>query len=137
MSGFAESTAPYAFISYASADRARVAPVIAALQGAGVPVWLDRQDIGAGENYALEIAEAIERAAVLVLCCSAASLASRNVRQEVALAWKYERPYVPLLLELVAIPKELEYWLEAAQWVELLDRPASAWLPAVLAALAQ
>lgn len=51
------------------------------------------------------------------------------------LAWKYARPYLPLLLEPVTIPPEMEYWLEGCQWIEVLDQPASAWLPAVLQAL--
>src|SRR5919107_1813910 len=99
MVGTSQATVPYAFISYASADRERVEPVVAALGRAGVAVWLDRQGIAGGGSYALAIAEAIEGCAALVLMTSAASLASRNVRQELALAWRHERPYVPLLLE--------------------------------------
>ena len=127
---------PYIFVSYASVDRERVTPVVAALQRAGIAVWLDQHSIAGGENYAREIAEGIEHAAALVLMCSAASMASRNVRQEVGLAWKYERPYLPLLLEAVVIPKEIEYFLEMAQWIEVRDRPERDWLPDVLAALA-
>src|SRR4051812_48651086 len=122
-------TAPYAFVSYASADRDRVLPIVEALRREGVGVWLDQQGIAGGENYALEIAEAIEGCAAFVLMTSAASLASRNCRQEIALGWRYERPYVPLLLEPVTIPKEVAYWLEASQWVEVLDRPEAHWLP--------
>src|SRR3954447_10755021 len=129
-------TGPYAFVSYASADRAWVLPVVAALRGAGVAVWLDEQGIAGGENYAAEIADAIQGAAAFLLLASPASLASRNVRQEVALAWRYERPYVPLRLDPVAIPDDLAYWLEAAQWVDVLYRPPPVWLPPLLAALA-
>jgi len=71
-----------------------------------------------------------------VLLCSSASLASRNVKQEVGVAWKYERPYLPLLLEPVAIPDDLSYFLEMAQWIEVLDKHESEWLPQVIAALA-
>ncbi len=127
--------APYAFVSYASADRARVLPLVAALQHAGVAVWLDRDGIPGGENYGRAIAQAIQGAAALVLMTSPLSLASRNVKQEIALAWEYARPYVPLLLEPVAIPDDVKYWLTAAQWVEVLDQPEADWLPAVLAAL--
>ncbi len=127
---------PYLFISYASADRDRVLPLVDALQRAGVAVWLDRDGIHGGANYGREIAAAIKDAAALILMTSPLSLASRNVRQEIALAWEYERPYVPLLLEPVAIPDDVKYWLTAAQWVEVLDRPEQDWLPQVLAALA-
>ena len=130
------SAVPYIFVSYASADRDRVLPIVEALQRAGVAVWIDREGIHGGANYGREIAEAIRGASALVLITSPLSLASRNVRQEIALAWEYERPYVPLLLEAVAIPDDVKYWLTAAQWVEVLDRPEGAWLPQVLAALA-
>ncbi len=126
---------PYVFVSYASADRERVMPVVAALQRAGVAVWLDQQGIAGGESYGREITEAIRSSAALVLMASAASLASRNVVQEVALAWRFERTYLPLLLEAVTIPDELAYWLEAAQWIEVLAKPEAAWLPQVFAAL--
>lgn len=36
------SARPYAFVSYASADRERVESLVAALERAGVVVWLDR-----------------------------------------------------------------------------------------------
>ena len=126
---------PYVFVSYASADRARVMPLVGALERAGVPVWIDRDGIHGGESYAAEIADAIEHCAAFALMTSAAALASRNCKQEIALAWRYERTYVPLLLEPVTIPKEVAYWLEASQWIEGLDTPEEEWLPRVLTAL--
>ncbi len=119
---------PYVFVSYASVDRERVLPVVERLEAAGVSVWIDREAIHGGANYALEIAEAIEGAAALLLMCSPASLASRNVKQEIALGWRFEKPYLPLLLETIEIPKDVAYWLEASQWIEVLERPASAWM---------
>src|ERR1700736_3535226 len=121
---------PYIFISYASADRERVLPLVDALTRAGVPVWIDREGIHGGANYGEEIADAIKGAAALVLMTSATSLASRNVKQEIALGWRFERPYLPLLLEPVTIPDDLAYWLEASQWVEVAEKPERAWLPA-------
>jgi hypothetical protein len=127
--------APYVFISYASADRERVLPVVERLEQAGIKIWIDREGIHGGANYAKVISDAIKDASVLVLMASPASLASRNVRQELALGWRYERPYLPLLLDLVEIPDELAYWLEGSQWIELLDRPEHEWLAPTLTAL--
>jgi len=126
---------PHVFVSYASDDHLRVAPVAAALDGAGVRVWIDRSGIPGGANYGREIVAAIQDSAALVLCCSAAAFASRNVRQEIALAWKFERPILPLLLEQVDVPIDLAYWLEAAQWLEILDRAEDDWRPEVLRGL--
>ena len=78
----AEHTVPYAFVSYASVDRERVMPIVTALQTAGVSIWIDHSGIPGGARYGTEIAERIEHADVMILMCSSASLASRNVRQE-------------------------------------------------------
>ena len=126
---------PYVFVSYASADRERVLPVVARLEAAGVRVWIDRDGIHGGENYGQLITAAIKDAALLLVLASDASLASRNVRQELALGWRFEKTYLPLLLDPVTVPDEVAYWLEAAQWVELLDHPADRWLPDVAQAL--
>lgn len=128
---------PVVFLSYASADRARVIPIVRALEKAGVEVWIDVSDIPGGANYGLEIAQRIKDCAALVIACSAQALASRNVRQEIQLAWKYQRPYLPLCLEATTFPPEIEYWLEGSQWVEILDRPEEEWLSDVLRALGQ
>ena len=129
--------APLVFISYASVDRERVLRVVEELRGAGLGVWMDQSDIPGGAQYGTEISDGIQRATALVLMCSRASLASRNVKQEIQIAWKYGRPYVPLLLEPVEFPDELEYQLEGWQWVEVLGQPPDLWLPQVMHALAR
>ena len=126
---------PYVFISYASADRERVLPLVERLEAAGVKTWIDREGIHGGANYAKVISDAIKEANVFVLMTSGAALASRNVRQELALGWRFERPYLPLLLESVPVPDDLAYWLEGSQWIELLDRPDADWLSDVAQAL--
>ncbi|HEU5424228.1 MAG TPA: AAA family ATPase, partial [Nitrolancea sp.] len=131
----AEHASPYLFVSYASADQERVLPLVERLEAAGVHTWVDREGIHGGANYAQVINDAIKGAAALALMASPASLASRNVRQELALGWRYETPYLPLLLDSVEIPDELAYWLEGSQWIELLDRPVQDWLGDVVRAL--
>ncbi len=126
---------PYVFISYASADRERVLPIVDRLEAAGVQTWIDRDGIHGGANYAHMINDAVEGAAVVLLLASPASLSSRNVKEELALGWRYEKAYVPLLLDAVSIPGELAYWLEGSQWIELLDRPEQDWLADIAKAL--
>ncbi|HUG16847.1 MAG TPA: TIR domain-containing protein [Thermomicrobiales bacterium] len=126
---------PYVFISYASADREQVLPLAEALRDAGITCWLDQHDIAGGANWGGSIAGAIEHCAALVLMSSAASLASRNVRQEVALAWQHQKPCLPLLLDATPVPTDIAYWLATAQWIEVLDHPTAAWLPKVARAL--
>ncbi|MDQ3548214.1 MAG: TIR domain-containing protein [Chloroflexota bacterium] len=128
---------PYAFVSYASADRVRVRRVTDALAAAGLPLWLDEDSIDGGANYGPSIVAGIRDCVVLLLMCSPASMGSRNVRQEISIAWRHERPYLPLLIEATEFPEEVEYWLEGSQWLEILDQPVDAWLPQVLSALAK
>jgi len=124
------------FISYASRDRDRVVAIARCLEAQGVRVWRDQKNILGGEIYGPAIVRGIRESKVLMLMCSDASLRSRNVTQEILLAWKYERPYLPLLLESVRFPEQVEYWLEGWQWIEVLEEPSERWLPAVLASLA-
>lgn len=125
----------FVFLSYASADRDRVLPIADRLEAAGIRVWVDRHEIAGGTNYGTEIVQGIRSCSVLAIACSDAGLHSRNVKQEIQLAWKYQRPYLPLLLDSAQIPEDLEYWLEGCQWVEVLGRGESVWLPEVLQAL--
>jgi predicted ATPase len=126
---------PYLFVSYARVDHPRVAGIVDVLQAAGVSTWLDQHDIAGGSNYGHEIGAGIRGCAALALLCSAGAFTSPNVRQEILLAWKYQRPYLPLLLDTTPIPTDLEYWLEGSQWIEILDHPPARWLPQVLQAI--
>lgn len=130
-----EAAPNYVFVSYASADRERVFAIVRRLEALGVRVWIDRERIEGGSNYGPRIVEGVRGAAALVLMCSASAFASRNVKQEIQLAWKYGRPYLPLLLDRTPVPSELEYWLEGWQWVEILDARETLWAPQVSRAL--
>ena len=120
---------PYVFISYASSERDRVMEIVAALRDAGVTCWVDQHDIAGGSNWGGSIADAIQGCSALILMSSATSLASRNVRQELALAWQHDKSCVPLLLDTTPVPNDVAYWLATAQWIEVLDQPAREWLP--------
>jgi DNA-binding CsgD family transcriptional regulator len=132
-----ERPAPYVFLSYARKDQQRAEYVAEQLTAAGVRVWMDRQAIAGGASWASQIVEAIKGCAVLVLLVSEASTRSRNVTREAQLAWSEECPYLPLLLDPVAIPDQMRYFLEGCQWVEVLDRPSTDWLADVVRALAR
>jgi hypothetical protein len=126
------------FVSYSSLDLDRVSSIVRELEDQGVTVWRDGERILGGDCYGPAIVDGIEHCTVLMLMCSASSMRSRNVKQEIQLAWRYGRPYLPLLLDDSigrAYPKQVQYWLEGCQWIEVLDRPAGEWLPAVLRAL--
>lgn len=131
MAGFTAKASDL-FVSYASLDRARVLPVVDELERAGFSAWIDRAGIGGGQVYGPVIQEAIRNCKIVLVMTSEAALRSRNVRQEVLLGWKYGRHFLPVLLEAPSQTDQLDYWLEGAQWVEVLDRPAEQWLPGLV-----
>ncbi len=59
------------FISYASEDRAPVLRLAADLQAAGLPVWLDRQQLDWGSDYTARIQLAVGQCALFVPVLSA------------------------------------------------------------------
>ena len=119
------------FISYSSSDAGRVLPIADQLERAGMSVWLDRRKIPGAAIYGPEIVRAIKQCRLFALMCSDASVRSRNVNQEILLAWKYEKPYLPLLLAPISFPEQIEYWVEGRQWIEILDHPPEVWTPRI------
>src|SRR5437868_4000144 len=112
---------PYVFLSYASADRERALQFANLLETNGVSVWIDRKSIAGGTSWTTEIVRGIKGCAALMVLCSPTSLESRNVQQEIQLAWESDCPILPLLLERTRLPDAVEYALAGRQWVELFD----------------
>lgn len=127
----------YVLLSYVSADRERALVIADALEQARVRVWVDRRSIAGGSSWNASIVQGIKGCAALIIVCTDAAMQSRNVKQEIQLAWRYERAYVPVLLEPVQFPEQVQYFLEGWQWVEVLDEPESVWLPTLLKALSR
>ncbi|MHB8573802.1 MAG: ATP-binding protein, partial [Dehalococcoidia bacterium] len=130
------STAPYVFLSYASAEQDRALVVVEALQAAGIPSWLDRHAIAGGTAWSAEIVDGITGCAAFIVLGSERAFRSPNVQRELNLAVEENRPLLPLLLERTEQPREVRYALAGRQWVPLQDRTTEVWLPDVLRALA-
>src|SRR2546425_3251771 len=107
------------FISYARTDRDQVLPWVRQLQEAGVSLWLDERDIDAAHLWTQEIIDAIRACTVLLLLLSPASAASEHVVREVTFALEQHKRILPLVLEPVALPSNLQYPLTGLQQIEL------------------
>jgi len=125
------------FISYCRNDSTPALDIAEHLESSGVTVWVDRFSIEGGANYGFEISKAIKDCKILLLCCSDASMRSREVKQEILLAWRHEKPILPLLFEPTNYPEQLEYFLVGLQWIEIMNRPSAQWIPRVEQALAR
>jgi len=51
--------------------------------------------------------------------CSSESYASDNVRREVYLADKYDKPILPVLLDGALMPEDIEFFLIDRQWLDI------------------
>ena len=69
------------FLSYARTDTARVAPLVAALEGQGWSVWWD-PEIEAGQQFDDQLEAELKAAKALLVVWTPASAASRWVRGE-------------------------------------------------------
>jgi tetratricopeptide (TPR) repeat protein len=84
------------FLSYASEDRPRVAPLARALADAGFTLWWDR-DIAPGADFAETIDREIKAAKAVVVCWTEAASRSQWVRDEATFGRRH-RILIPLLL---------------------------------------
>lgn len=100
------------FISYASADKERIQPIVQTLERKGWSVWWDRK-IPPGKTFDEAIEDAIDAAKCVIVVWTKKSVASRWVRTE---AGEGERRgvLIPLLLDDVKIPLAFKR-IEAAQ----------------------
>ncbi len=69
------------FVSYARSDKARVAPLVAAIEAQGWSVWWD-PEIAAGQEFDRQIAAELKSAAAVVVVWTPTSVESRWVRGE-------------------------------------------------------
>jgi len=107
-----------AFISYATADKAKAEEICAYLEERGLRCWIAPRDVRAGREYANEIIDAIERTPVLVLVLSAAANESKFVRREVERAVTKGDPVIPVRIENVMPSTALELFVSATHWID-------------------
>ena len=107
------------FVSYSRRDGDVVYPMVAEVEAAGRPVWIDKDEIHAGGNWAGMIVRAIRDSDTFCLMCSAEAFQSDNVRREIYIADKYKRKLLPVRLDFSEMPEDFEYFLIDRQWLDL------------------
>ncbi len=100
------------FVSYSRRDGEAVDHIVARLEQDGFNVWIDREEIKAGELWHEAIVQAVDNAYAFVLMLSPGSATSDNVRKEVDLAEAANKELVPVLLAPVKLPVKLRYQLQ-------------------------
>ena len=107
------------FTSYSRRDTETVDTVVGEMSQAGIDVWIDRQDIKAGDNWRVQIVKAIKACPAFVLMLSPSSAASDNVRKEIDLSQSSNRPIFALKLEPMELPDEISYQLAGLQFIDV------------------
>jgi len=96
-----------AFVSYCRQDSEFALRLAEDLKSAGARVWIDQLDIQPGEDWDLAIESAVDRTAQMLLILSPASVQSKNVRNEIAVALDANKTIIPVLHQDCAIPLQL------------------------------
>ena len=88
---------PWIMISYNWGHQETVLEFREALRANGFPVWIDVEQMNGSTLEAM--AEAVEGAAVILMCMSKAYQASRNCRSEAEYAFTMKKPIIPIKME--------------------------------------
>ena len=99
------------FISYSSKDREKAEQLTELLSSAGLSVWIDQSALEVSTSWSAEIVDAISSCSAFIVLLSPNSIESHNVIKEVSLASEKRKKILPLDLEPITLPRELEYQL--------------------------
>lgn len=95
------------FLSYARADQAVVLPFAKGLQGAGLRVWIDQEEIRPSQHWDRTVEAAVRDCAGMLVMLSPRAAASANVLDEVSVALDDGKDVIPVLLEACRLPLRL------------------------------
>lgn len=118
-----QSRKPEVFISYSSKNGDVANQVVAHLEQHGIRCWIAPRNVTPGKEWVPAIQEALREAKVFVLIYTAESNASRQVMNEVALAFNAEKITVPLCLTNEEMNDELKYYLTRVHWLNAVSTP--------------
>jgi hypothetical protein len=125
---------PYAFASYARADKQIVCDEIARFARRGARIWFD-QYLVAGAQWIDQLGLAIKNAAVVVAFLSPRSIESSMVGKEILYAIGLQKPVIVIQIERAAIPPGKQLLLSDLQWVLRDQLSEQSYEEAVCAAL--
>lgn len=116
-----EDTRNNVFISHSSKDRNipenRIETVMNELDNRQIKYWISSKNLDAGDLFSSKITGSIKDCSVFVLFVSKASLASRDVKNEMGLAYKYNKKILPIQIEKFDPMRDSdwEYWFTTCQ----------------------
>jgi TIR domain len=109
------------FLSHSHLDQDFAITLTNGLQGHGLEVWIDRQDLQAGDAWRAAISHAISECSAFLVVLSPNCVASNNVVKELSIAESKNRHIVPIMYQTCEIPDAMEYQLAGLQWINFSE----------------
>jgi hypothetical protein len=111
------------FVSYSRKNQQVAVAARAAMERRGLRVWMDKNSLSGGADWAGEIVKALETSKVMVVVFSARANASDNVRREVQCAVNKGLTLIPFRIENVEPTRALELFLSSPHWIDAYPGP--------------
>ena len=111
------------FISYSTKNKNVADAVVADFEQNGIKCWYAPRDILPGEEWVTAITNALEGSKALVLIFTEESNNSRQVMNEIAVAFNAGLTIVPFKLTNDQMSSELEYYLTRVHWLDAVSKP--------------
>lgn len=121
----ADTKRPHVFLCHASEDKPAVRKLYERLVEDGIDAWLDEENLLPGQNWELEISNAVKKSDAVIVFLSSRSVKKAGfVQKEIKLALDVaqEKPegtifFIPARLDESSVPDSLREY----QWVDLFD----------------
>lgn len=117
------SPRPLTFVSHSSKDKLIADAICARLENQGIRCWIAPRDVDPGRDYSNQIADALEKSAVMVMVVSSGSNTSRHVKSEIDRAFSLGQVIVPFRVENIELDKGLAYYLSKTHWLDAVSPP--------------
>ena len=111
------------FISYSTKNKNVADAVVANFEQHGVKCWYAPRDILPGQEWVSAIKAALHQAKIFVLIYTQESNSSRQVMNEVAMAFNAGKTIIPFRLTEGEMNDELEYYLTRVHWLDAVSKP--------------
>ena len=118
-----EKTSADVFVSYSSKNKNVADAIVAEFEKNGIRCWYAPRDIVPGASWVSAITEAIQSVKVQVLVFTDESNVSRQVMNEVAVAFNEGKTIVPFRLTDAKMSGEFEYYLSRVHWLDAVKPP--------------
>lgn len=113
------------FISYSSKNKNVADAIVSDFEQNGIRCWYAPRDIRPGEEWVTAITKALEVSKALVLIYTDESNNSRQVMNEIAVAFNAGITIVPFKLSNEQMSSELVYYLTRVHWLDAVSKPLS------------